>query len=230
MVEDDKNFSSVVKNYVERFMSERELPFKIQTYVDGLNFIENFKNDHDIVFMDIDMPIMNGLEAAKKLRLAGSNAKLIFVTNLARYAIKGYEVDAMGFLVKPINYFALSSVLKKAIESILLHKEETVRIVISNKTATTVIPSSTIMYVEVQAHDLLVHTEKAVTECRKTLKEIRELLTPVGFLMCNNCYLVNLKYVSYLSGDELTLVNGEKLLVSRRRKKEFMDGLLDYMR
>ncbi|MBR1813100.1 MAG: response regulator transcription factor [Lachnospiraceae bacterium] len=115
VVEDEKEYSDQLFSYLERFRKETHQAVSAELFCDGMSFLDEYKGDFDIVFMDIAMPHMNGLEAAKKLRQVDGIVCLIFITTLAQYAIRGYEVDALDFLVKPVTYELFRLKLEKAL-------------------------------------------------------------------------------------------------------------------
>lgn len=117
VVEDEQQQILNYQNYLDRFQKERKIMVKTHYFNDGLLFLEQYhQNEFDIVLMDIAMPQMNGLETAKRLRTVDKNVCLIFITTLAQYAIKGYEVDALDFLIKPVGFDLFSIKLEKAIK------------------------------------------------------------------------------------------------------------------
>ena len=104
IVEDDGNYAALLTDYFMRYQSGRGDKFEIKTYGDGLDFLENYQPGTDIVLLDIEMPHISGMDAARRLRETDKLVSIIFVTNLARFAVDGYEVDACGFMVKPVSY------------------------------------------------------------------------------------------------------------------------------
>ena len=113
IVEDDRVASDTLKEYIERFAAEKNEKIEAEVFEDGLKFIGGYKPVYDIVFMDVVMPGINGIETAKKLREIDNGVVLVFITSMAQYAINGYEVDAADFLLKPVSYFTFSLKLAK---------------------------------------------------------------------------------------------------------------------
>lgn len=229
IVEDDTSSARTLKEYIEQFFSSEKHNYSVDIFGDGLDFINNMKTEYDIVLLDIEMPILDGMETAKKLRKTGSSSNIIFVTNMSQYALKGYEVDAIGYLVKPIMYFGLRETLKRALSRMKLYKAENVNIMLTTKQDVTVIPSSTVYYIEVQNHDLIFHTEKGEIKSRRTLKEIEDQLEVMSFARCSNSYLVNLKYVESISINTIK-INNTELPISRTKKKEFVQKFMSHTR
>ena len=108
IVEDSIKDFTLLKSYLEQYEKENNIEFNIQCFENGIRFLDKFSANYDIIFMDIDMPYMNGLEVSKKIREIDKTVVLIFVTNLSQYAVNGYEVEALDYIVKPISYFNFS--------------------------------------------------------------------------------------------------------------------------
>ena len=117
IVEDDRKYSKLLEGYLERYSAENDVKFKVDVFDDGLKFIMGYDGDggYNIVFMDVEMPRLDGIKTSRKLRATDKNVSLIFVTNMAKYAVSGYEVDALDFMVKPVDYFNFSLKLEKAV-------------------------------------------------------------------------------------------------------------------
>lgn len=172
--------------------------------------------------MDIEMPTMNGLEAARLLREKDKSVVLIFVTNVARFAVDGYTVDAADFLVKPVEKANLRVKLVRALNKIDNGRGE--RMIIRCKTGAYVETVSRIKYVEVMDHKLLFHTVDKTVVSTGSLSKVELQLKSYGFSKCNSCYLVNLDYVTEIN-DRTVHVGGDRLVMSRARMKPFMKDL-----
>jgi DNA-binding LytR/AlgR family response regulator len=226
IVEDDEQSAERTKSYIDRFQEQSEHSFSVRHFKDGLDFLANYHSGFNIVFMDVEMPFMNGMEVAKRMRKIDSRAVLIFVTNMAQYAIEGYEVDALDYIVKPVEYFNFSVKLKKAIRHLDDRTEENILLARPNGFVRVAIAG--IIYIEVNDHKLLFYTDNAIYEIRGTLSAYESRLTPFGFSKCNHCYLVNLKYIKGVDDEYVTLANGEKLQISRPKRKKFVDDLKEF--
>ena len=113
IVEDEFSQTELMREYVARYCKEKNIKYSITTFGNGLDFVTGYRPGFDAVFMDIKMPLIDGMEAAEKLREVDKDVVLIFVTNMAQLAIKGYKVNAMDFMVKPVSYFDFSLEMDK---------------------------------------------------------------------------------------------------------------------
>ena len=171
------------------------------------------------------MPFMNGIEAAKKIRETNKNSTIIFITNIAKYAVKGYEVDAMDFLIKPVEYFNLSLKLDKAIK--IQKDDSTHNILVNNSSGFMKLDISTILFVESSLHYVIYYLEDGTIKVRDSMKRVEETLKKFHFAKCNNSYLVNLDKISKVQNDDI-YIGKEIIKISRSKKKEFLDALATF--
>ena len=226
IVEDDKNYAASLKKYILRYEEEQNIKFLVEWFEDGEDIAEEYKGHFDIILMDIEMQFMDGMSAAKKIREVDEEVIIMFITNSPQYAMQGYAVDALDYVLKPINYYAFSQRLTRALSR--MKKQEETYLTLNYRGGVQKIRISDLYYVEVRDHDLIYHTKDGNIMIRGTMREAEENLKEESFFRCNKAYLVNLEYVDgFENGD--ALVAGERLMVSRARKKEFLDALNNYM-
>lgn len=230
IVEDDVSARENLKSYLEKIEKESngKFSFSVQTFSDGLNFLDKFNVDFDIILLDIQMPYLNGVETARRLRKADSIVQVIFITNLEQMALCGYEVDALDFILKPVSFYRFETAIKKAVQRIEATNREALMINLPERTKKC-IALSDIIYIEVRGHKLTFHLVNDTVEIRGSLDEMKNNLPAEQFVYCNSCYLVNLKYVHGIEGDMLVL-RDERLPISRSKRKEFTDKLAYYLR
>lgn len=224
LVEDDAQDREQINSYLERYAQENGCVFKIAEFANAITFLTNYKPVYDFVFMDIQMPHMNGMDAAAKLREADKTVPLIFITNMSNYAVKGYSVNAVDFVLKPVVYYNFAAMLEKVLRIATGREEE---VILKATDEMRRIPVRDIIYVEVAGHKVIYHTDRENIEIWETLKEQESKLIPYGFARCNNYCLVNLKYVDKITGGTVT-VKGEELAITRTKKKEFMKKIVEY--
>ena len=226
IVEDDDKEAGLLEEQLRRYEKETGAEYRVVRFSDAIAFLTGYSADYDIVFMDIEMPDLDGMTAAKKLREVDPEVILVFVTNMAQYAVEGYEVSAMDFMVKPVRYDNLKLKLERA-EKKLEGKGED-RFLVRGKNGSVVICVPDIRYVEVTDHMLTFYTNEGAIKVTGSLKEIEKRLEGRDFSRANSCYLVNLKYVTGAS-DGMVTVGGDRLSISRARRKSFMSDLADYL-
>ncbi len=225
IVEDDAASKQRLEACLRQYEAECGTQFSIQWYENGFDFLEKWHQDAEIVFMDVDMPGMNGIETARRMRESDPNVVLIFVTNLAQYAIEGYSVDAMDYVLKPVEYFAFKLKIKKALRSVASSVEIIIPLACEGQMH--YLKSSEILYIEVEKHLLTYYTIRGTFVCEGSLKSVEESLTGTDFYRCNYCYLVNLQYVSSVGAANVCV--GEHVLqISRNRRKGFLEKLTEY--
>ncbi|MCQ2772928.1 MAG: LytTR family DNA-binding domain-containing protein, partial [Bacilli bacterium] len=173
IVEDDAKYASTLSRYIEQYKIESGETLEYKTFSNGMNFLVSEKQ-FDIVFMDIEMPVLDGMTAAKKLRLKDKNCTIIFVTNNAGYAIKGYEAEAMDFLVKPVEYLLFSLKIEKAVR--LQKRLKNNFIVINSGDGLVKTDVMDIYYIESDKHYLIYNTVNGAIRSRDSLKNVEQML------------------------------------------------------
>ena len=148
---------------------------------------------------------------------------LVFVTNMAQYAVKGYDVNAAGFILKPVSYYDFLLRIRKCIGILQTRTEECVTL--NMKQGIVRLPIRSILYIEVNRHMLTYHTTKEVFQATGSLSELEADLRGSSFLRCNSCYLVNPRGIQAIFGYDIRLINGETIQISHPKKKAFMQEM-----
>lgn len=226
IVEDENNAAEILEKHLKEYANKKSIEFLITRFESGIDFISQYQPIFDIVFMDIKMPHLDGMETAKKLRTYDSKVALVFITNMIQYAIKGYEVNALDFVLKPVNYFEFEMKMTKVTEYVSRHKQKFITVELEDSLKKILL--SDLEYIEVINHTLIYHMKDKFFEAYGQLKAIEKILYDENFFRCHNSYLVNLNHVMEVYQDYI-LVGKHKLPLSRRKRKEFMKQLADYM-
>ena len=226
VVEDENIYAEQLEQYIRRYGREKSLEFRITRFQDGDEIVEKYAGDYDMILMDIQMQFMDGMTAAEKIRERDPEVAIMFITNMTEYAIRGYEVDALDYVVKPVEYFAFARKMDRAVPRL---RQQVQRAYISVPTEGGVrkLDLEKLLYMEIQDHTLIYHTADEMIRARGrgVMREAEETLQPHGFFRCNNCYLVNLRHVESVK-DSVCQVGAETIQVSRSRKKAFMNALV----
>ncbi|HIR83780.1 MAG TPA: response regulator transcription factor [Candidatus Galloscillospira excrementavium] len=226
IAEDDTACARQLQEYLDRYAGEKGEQFQVSVFPDGLELVESYRPDYDVLLLDIEMPHLDGMEAARRIRQTDPAVIIIFITNMAKYAIKGYEVGALDFVLKPVSYFAFSVKLSKVISALRARRQ--VSLMIPDGGGLRKVPAEEIYYIEVADHRLHIHTAQGTFSMLGTLKNMEEELAGEHFALCNKCYLVNLRHVTRLKAGTVTLSGGQELQVSRPRRKEFQTAIMNY--
>ena len=228
IVEDEAVYLNALKEMLAYYEKEKDVSFSITEYRDIENFIFEYKNCYDIVFMDIKLPGKNGMEGARRLRELDPVVVLIFITNMAQFAVQGYEVDALDYILKPVTYKNFSIKLDRALTCI--NKNADKYIVVNGKNNITRMNTSDIIYVEVRGHHLYFHLTggKEVDVCG-VLGKLSDELKEYGFAQCNSCFLLNMKYLGVINAMSVIMTDGTELQISKRKRKEFLDEFSAYI-
>lgn len=115
IVEDDAEVQGVLQEYVRRYTRQYGTEFEVTVFADGVDILEDYRAVYDIIFLDVEMKHLDGMTTAERIRQMDADVILIFITNMAQYAIRGYSVGALDYVLKPVPYFAFSQQLLKAV-------------------------------------------------------------------------------------------------------------------
>lgn len=225
IVEDEELYAKQLNEYLRQYERENGEAIKVTIYSDGDRIVDKYQSQYDIILMDIEMKFMDGMSAAEEIRKIDTEVVIIFITNMTQYAIRGYAVNALDYVLKPVSYFALSQRLNRAIGR--MRKRESKMIMVNMKGGIVRLNIANIYYIESQGHTLILHTILGDYETSGTMKEMEGKLLDMNFCRGNKGYLINLQHVDGIS-DGCAIVKDERLILSRARKKEFMEALTKY--
>ena len=226
VVDNAESAREKMKALLHRYECEHHIAFTTSFFSDGEDFIRTYQPIYDLVFLDIEMPRKDGMTVAREIRRIDPIVTLVFVTRMGQYAVKGYEVRAMDFLIKPVDYSAFELRMNHLL--VHLQNREEKSILIPTRNGVRRITISNLIYVEVIKHWVLYHTVDGVFETNSSMKNVEAELAGCHFARCDNSFLVNLKFVTWVGQKEL-LVGSETLKVSRTRRKAFLQELINYM-
>lgn len=236
IIDDEKNMTEQLSGFLNRFKEKESLIIDVDVYESGDVFLKALETKrifeeenliYDLILLDVEMPGRNGIETAREIRKFDEQVIIMFITNMAQYAIHGYDVEAIDYVLKPVTYEDFALKMHKAMRYIRQNEKQQL---IINTTEDGKVPLviSDIFYIEVVSHYLNFHTKKGLFESRGVMKEIEKQLESMNFFRCNQSYLVNLAYVKAIRGNEV-IVGGDSLPISRNRKNIFMEAFARYV-
>lgn len=249
VVEDEREQAENLKNILTLYASRNDFVFDITDYSAGEEFLKS-AGSFDLAFLDIDLSgnkteqkkektkgvaenvkkggssdaipaPQNGMAIAAEIRAKGIAVPIVFVTNLVMYAVDGYSVGALDFIVKPVVYESLSIKMDRIVKK-AFHSKNAVTLRVGSTIRK--IPVDRIKYIEVRGHKLTVHSLDGNFDAYVSLNSLASELDAANFVRCNVCYLVNLGFVTGVDGNIVYLGN-ESVTVSRSKKKEFVTAL-----
>lgn len=171
------------------------MEFKVSVFYDGKSILDNYTSDYDAVFLDIQMPGINGMEVAERIRDMDEDVVLMFITNMAQYAISGYSVGALDFVMKPVNYYTFSMKVGRVLKKVQKKAKEQHTIVLLLPDGIKMLDTKQIYYVEIQNRLLHYHTTEGEFVVKGTMQSVEETLESYSFAKCNHWYMVNLMHV-----------------------------------
>lgn len=225
--DDDASSISRITDFVYRICGEKGLLPDIYSYHDGDELVERYAIDTDFLFLDVEMPLLDGIQAATMIRERDSHVIIVFMSNYEQYAIRGYQAGAWRYLLKPIEWQAFCREVSLPLDKCLREKDHTLHI--KNDRGVYSVLIDEIFYLEVNAKkNVVVYTRDKEIECYQPLTRMAERLDLPNFYRCHNSYLVNMDYIAYVERDTIRLRSGVEIPLSKHRRKEFMQVFMKY--
>ena len=226
IVEDESDQADLLRNYIQTYGNKNNQQFNITHFSDGIDLVDEYRAQFDIILLDIQMKHLDGMVAAEKIRKVDADVVIIFITSTVRYAVQGYAVDALGYVLKPVPYLQFEQLFDKAISRVMTKKEKLyIRVSVDERQLK--LDCDNIYYIESQRNNVCIHCADEDYITAGPLKKFEEMLSGHGFSKCHNAYIVNLSYVEGVRKEEVLLTSGIFLPISRARKKEFMMALTE---
>ena len=227
IAEDEASCARDLISQLHRFEQENSVRFQITQYTNALDLLEEYRAVYDLLLLDIEMPLLDGLSAARKIHDMDDRVLIMFITRIAKYAVQSYDVQAVDYVLKPLKYPVFSMKLQRILRRIRGKNERFV--LVQGQGVLRRISVGDVYYVEVADHMLTWHTANGDFTVKGTMRSAAQELEGCAFARCNNCYLVNLAHFQELREDT-AYVGGDALKVSRSRRKEFLEAILRYQR
>ena len=227
IVEDDNRAAAHLETLLKRYGEEHKDSFKISRLESAFDISEEAAAA-DLIFLDIELPQIGGMDAAKALRAEGLDVPIIFVTNLAQYVVEGHAVSALDFIVKPVDYAALTLRMDRAVKAMEARSSHT--ICIQSKQGLHAVQTRDLILVETRGHDIaycLKDGHELVV--RKPLREAAAELPCPPFLQISSGCIINMACVTGIEDSKIELSCGRDVFMSRSRRKGCLEVLARYM-
>lgn len=221
--DDESIYRQQTYNAIESI--SKSLDVVIDTFDNGKELIHRFKTlNYDLVMLDIEMPEIDGISLARKLRELSEDVYIVFLTSHIEYALEGYEVNALRYLTKPVN----NQKLKEILEYIIQKQSKEDVLWIKTDEAEEKIRLSDILYLEAQNQNIVINTKEKLYTTRYNLGDFETELKSKGFVRIHRGYIVSLNKILKLGKNCVCLENDINLPVSRSKEKELKSALLNF--
>lgn len=224
--DDEQAFAEELEEMIRQYARETGTELRVTVFHNGRELTDSDNIQLDLIFLDIRMDVMNGLEAAKRIRARDGKVSIIFLTSLTRYALVGYEYQAVNYIIKPMSYARLKRELDRWMES--YRREEKKYILVVNEEGRHRVELGRLHYLETYNRNVKLHTDDGELISYKKMKELEEELKEAQFIRCHSGYLVNPFFVKRVGKLEITLTDGAVVPISQPKRKAVMEKLADY--
>ena len=226
LVEDEAEVRAQLQGYVQRHTRQYGTEFAVTEFADGMELLDDYRPVYDVLFLDVEMKHLDGMETARRVRQLDKDVIIVFITNMAQYAIGGYAVGALDYVLKPVPYFAFSQQLQKVEAQLRRRTRHYLAVPVEGGLRR--LDTSRIYYIESEGHRVHFYTKEGDFAAPGALKALEEKLADRPFARCNSGYLVNLAQVQAVQQNTVE-VGPYELQVSRPKRKSFLAALTDYI-
>lgn len=215
--DDELHYRSKIKDMLKEILSSYPINYKVYEFSSGEELLNNYPKDLDILIMDIQMKLINGMDTARKIREFDENLELIFMTSFVEFMQEGYEVKAYRYILKPISERKMSKNILPCINEIMKKRNNYLTINVKNYVDRIKIDS--IIYIETARPNILIYTNDNMYTTKMNISKMEKVLSEYGFFRCHNSYIINLKLVESMNSNTV-IVGGKNIPISKYRVKD----------
>ena len=233
IIEDEKVHKDLLANYLEKWSKEKNVKLSAKSFPSAESFLFEWEEnkEFDILFVDIQMKEINGMEMAKKVRQSDRDINIVFTTGIPDYLEEGYEVEALYYLMKPIN----EEKVKKCMDKVLLRKKPEQYLLVHSKEETYKLQLENINYIEARGHasviDVVLDSGKSqAIEILESLSELEKSLDDKNFIKCHRSYICNIINIHHIDKINIYFDSGSFIPVSRRLYTSVNQAFIRYFR
>lgn len=225
--DDDASQKDYLVEIVSTWTKRNRHLAEVKQYEDAKSFLFDYseEKDFDILLLDIEMPGMNGIELAKKVRSENSTVQIVFITGYYEYFSDGFDVSALHYLIKPVDEQKLCAVLDKAVDNLAYRQRS---VLLTTADGEIKVSLADILYVESENVYIIVHTVHGNYRMRMALAKFSEQLDDT-FFKVHRSFIVSLKYIRKVTRTDVTMTNGETVPISRGLYDEVHAALIKYL-
>lgn len=224
--EDEEVFSNVLIEYINEWAKIKSVFVEVFTYMTAGKFLDEWEEseDYDMIFLDIKMGKINGMDLAKIIRKTNIDIPIVFTTNMKEYVFKGYAVSAMQYLLKPVKKEDCFTCLNK------VHQESKAKkyYLLNDIEKTVKIPTSDIIYISMASNNATMRTTTKEYTFRKTISQLLTELDDKLFVKCHKSFIINIRHVESISKSFVIMSNDEEIPLSKDIANEIYDIFIKY--
>lgn len=229
--EDQEIQLDLINKYIRDWSAKKDINISIDNFTNAESFLFQWSEDYDkydIIFLDIKLGEISGIDLSNMIREKNKTVEIVFVTGFFKYALHGYKVGAMQYLMKPIDKLDLYYCLDKTLDKIS-DDYDTSSIIIKTPRKTIKLDYDEIYYCIMFSPYIDIHTKSEKIMLRKKISEMEEILPREYFIRCHRSYIVNIKNIKLITKSDVVLENGVKIPISRGKYKQINDAFIDYI-
>ena len=232
VIDDEQAERERIQAYLSRFAKESGSAIAVDAYASADALLSGYRPGYDILIFDIDMPGTNGMDAARIVREQDRDVTILFITNMAQYAINGYEVEAVDYIIKPIGYYDFAMKFRRAFSRAGRRRDK--EVLLETVEGQCRVAVSGIVYVEAMGHYLVYHVagEGGVVrevKVRGSIGEHGQMLRAYNFCQVHKSFLVNLEHIEEIRTGEVSVL-GTAVPVGRAYKNQLLQEYMRFVR